>query len=789
MRQRSTTESALVVMGLVAVLWSAAATDLAAQDPFGGADPFGGTTSDAGDPFGGAMGDTGTGFDDAGFGAPVLSSSPSTTDSAGDLSTDDLDPVVRRLRAAPPKTTQQWTDAFKWMIRLEQWGEAKRLLDALRTENWSVERQAELSRAVGASLWLRLRVADAGMTAEQQQFLSSVLAAPAKLARDPATIDQWILQLGSVEAGARRVAQLRLQDGGLVAAQRLVDHLLAGSPQVASVQLASTLVEFGSDGEDALRAACLVKSDERAARVYLALAEVQSKRFSVELGAAVAGGQLPEEAQKKLTELLLTKYGQLPEPSAVRDFLTQKFDDAAASYQQKRVSGAKFGAYVWRPTPDGQNIQLSEVPATERQLERLAQLAAHRMSLMNAGRTDAVDCGVVLLQRAYQLSPTLAAEEVAKYLLVAIDTSLTQDASYWQAVFHRADEWQMHGAALRALQQMGEHAVQGDFSPPLNFLSELLQDPRPIMRYTALQTITKLDPTEKYAGSEQALETAIEMVSLAAGPQALVIGHQAEFRQTAGFQLQQQTGAEAVVVDSAKAALQALSGNQPVELIVIADRVSDMSLFELLQRLRNTRNGQSLPIAVLTDRLYQHERRQIETMPGVFLSVLTDDERQMERVIAKLHETLDTRPMSDADRGEFAVTAGRFLAKLAADRERYAFYPLSDWRQRLVSLQRGLTATGRMDVLSAIGSVDGQTALADMAANARLAEDERVAAARAFGQSVRRFGMLLPREELQQTYDLYNQLGPSDPVAVRAIGLILDVAEAQAGQADWPEGL
>lgn len=789
MRQLTSTKSALVAICLVTALWSAAACELAAQDPFDGADPFGGTAADTGDPFGRAMGNAGTGFDDAGFGVTGRDPSPLAATAAGDVSLDHPDPVVRRLRVSPPKTTQQWTDAFKWMIRLEQWDEAKRLLDMLNAENWSIERQAELSRAVGGSLWLKLRVADAGMTPEQQQFLSSVLAAPAKLARDPATIDQWIEQLGNSDPAVRRLAQLRLQDGGLVAVQRLVDRLLAGDPRVAPFQLASTLVEFGSDGEDALQAACLVKSEERATRVYLALAQVESKSFSAELGAGVAGSQLPEAARKQLAELLLKKYSQLPEPAAVRDFLAQKFDDATASYQQKRVRGSSFGAYVWRPTPDSQNIQLSEVPATERQLERLAQLAGHRMSLINASRADVVDCGAVLLQRAYQLSPTLSAGEVGAYMLVAIDESFAQDASYWQAVFQRADELQLHGAALRALQLMGEHAVQGDFPPPLNFLSKLLRDPRPMMRYTALQMIAKLDPTEKYAGSEHALETAVEMVSLAAGPQALVIGLQAELRQTAGFQLQQQTGAEAVMVNSAKAALQALSGNRPIELIVIADRVSDLSLFELMQRLRNTRNGQSLPIAVLTDRLYQHERRQIETLPGVFLSVLTDDERQMERIIAQLHASLDTRPMSDSDRGEFAVTAGRFLAKIAADRERYAFYPLSDWRQRLVSLQRGLTATGRMDVMSAIGSVDGQTALADMAANTRLAETERVAAAKAFGKSVRRFGMLLPREELQQTYDLYNQLGPNDPAAVKALGLVLDIAEAQAGQADWPEGL
>ena len=119
----------------------------------------------------------------------------------------------------------------------------------------------------------------------------------------------------------------------------------------------------------------------------------------------------------------------------------------------------------------------------------------------------------------------------------------------------------------------------------------------------------------------------------------------------------------------------------------------------------------------------------------------------------------------------------------------YGFYPISDWRERLISTQGGLPLAAQMTVISAVGSADGQVKLANMAATANYSEQERLAAARAFVKSVRRFGMLMHPNDVLRNYDLYNELGPKDPAAAKALGLILDVTEAHAGKSAWPEGL
>jgi len=49
--------------------------------------------------------------------------------------------------------------------------------------------------------------------------------------------------------------------------------------------------------------------------------------------------------------------------------------------------------------------------------------------------------------------------------------------------------------------------------------------------------------------------------------------------------------------------------------------------------------------------------------------------------------------------------------------------------------------------------------------------------------------MNLHRENVVHAYEMYNEFGPKDPVATKAMGLVLDVIEAQAGKAPWPEGL
>ena len=194
---------------------------------------------------------------------------------------------------------------------------------------------------------------------------------------------------------------------------------------------------------------------------------------------------------------------------------------------------------IWRPTADGKTIAPVKGFPGEHKLEELARLAAHRLNLTLATTDGLVDCTAVTLQRAYRVQPVLHPAENQQEYLAKLDHTVTADADYWIRVFDRASDLQLHGGAVRAIQKLSQSAA-GHYSIPLDFLTRLLGDSRPVVRYLALQQIAAIDPKQSYGGAEKALEVALEMARLASGPRALVIGRSSDLRQAAQQQLEQQ---------------------------------------------------------------------------------------------------------------------------------------------------------------------------------------------------------------------------------------------------------
>lgn len=743
------------------------------QDPFSGA---------GNDPFATPAGT------DAGFGAfgaanqPATSTASAAAPEAVDL--NDPDPLVRILRATPPSSPSEMADGLNWMARIKRWDEAGRLLDLVASKNWSLDQKATLSRTAGSALWIRLRGQQAELTAEQKSLVSEILRAPSTLAKSPQWIDGWIEKLGSESAGERRLAQYRLQDGSHSAIEKLVQRLLNGDANIPSSILAATIQSFGRDGIDALRAACMVDNPAGVFRVLSGIAALKERNFSAELGAALYGRVLTDKQRKELAEALAGKHNGLPSEKDVLTFLNRKFADAMAAYQTARANKSGISDWVWQLSSDRQAVSAVESASPTRELERLAQVAALQLQQTSLPTDSAPLAIASVLQRAYQMSPEQGQSEAAASLLVDISKLAPNQEANWERVYAVANELNFHGAALRTLQMIGESE-----SPSLDFLSDQLKDTRPVIRYSALAAVANIDPQSIYRGADRAVSTALEMSRLAGGPNSLIIGLQSEIRQVANQQVQAITGGQATTVNSARNALLALASGEPIELIFVVDRVSDQSVFELLQRVRNTVKGRSIPIAVLTEELYSHERAWIAGNGGVVSSVLSRDPSQMQRVIAEMMNELDTEPLNPDDREKFSRTGGRFLAKIAAEPERYRFYPLGNWREQMVSTALNLDAGSEIRLLAGLASVESQLRLVEMAGNRQFGYEIQKSAATGFGQSVQRYGLLLNRTAVKRSYDTYNRLGEDNPSIANSLGYVLDVIEANAGKAEWPASL
>ncbi|MEM7478632.1 MAG: hypothetical protein AAF483_26915 [Planctomycetota bacterium] len=754
------------------------------SDPFGGAggsDPFGGSGGNAGDagdnnPFGGGAA-AGDGMNVFGGGAatPARSGASNNSDL---LDKEEKDPVVRLLRASPPKTPQDMAEGITWMVRIARWDELGRLLDGIPAFNWNDTQKAELSRAVGFDQWIEMRSGVSQLSDAQKAAALQLMQLPAKLARDPSWIGNWVAELASDDIGKRQLAQIRLQDSGVPGIQALTNQLLDSGSTIDPEILAETIYSFGHAGMDALHAACAIRNSESAARATTALVALGDSEFSPELAAGLVNPQWSDQAREALVQKVAAKYGSVPTPEAVSNHLTKAFERQLVKYEQERARPVASVHLVWYPGVDGKTIVSADRTGELFELECLARLAFHRW--MAGDSKSALSNASVLLQRDYQWKSSLHADFDASDVLPNCDL---QDKAFWMDLFEVASTTQLHGATVRTIQAMPLDA--GEES--IGFLSDVVADSRPTIRFIALERLAKIDPTFAYRGSAKAIDAALEMTQLSNGPHSLVIGLQADLRQAAVDQLQAVTTAEVTSVNSAKDALMALYGDSPVEMVVICDRVLDQTLFELLQRLRHSRKAGALPIAVLISDLKPHEERLLGRLGGVVQSVLSTRPEQMQRVVAMMLSQLDTEPLGPIDRSEFAFQGQQFLSKITAERETYSFYNIAKVRTQLGRAVRRLQGPSAANMLSGLGTKDSQIQLVEMSAIG--SDDARKGAAEAFSRSVQRFGNQLGREGVKRSYQLYNELGPQDPTAVKTLGFVLDVIEAQAGKRSWPQGL
>ena len=692
---------------------------------------------------------------------------------------EETDPVIKLLRSIPPKTPSEFAEALKWMVQIQRWDEIGRYLDMVQEAGWSRDQLAELARAGGTGLWLSLRSSDNQLTAAQLKFIDELAVLPTQLARDPAWIDGWINKLASDSVVDRREAQMRLEQAHRAAIERLCARLLSGDA-VPSVRLVESLLEFQADGIEALRAACVSSDAGARGRVLLALARSSARDFGVELGSGLYSRRLPEQARLAISDALMRKYGKLPTAQAVHEFIVSRFERQLDDYQLARSRSRQVPVKVWRAGSDGFSVTAINAIAPDRSLELLAQIAAHRIVHSIRLPEDLIDSLTVLLQHSYQSRPGVESEDPTGQVLMGLPAE-AEGSDLWKQVLDRSQNWQMHGASIRAAQAIGRDLVNATpGSPSFDFIAACLRDSRPVMRYIAVDAIARSNIREPYNGAGNALETAIEMSRLGQGPMVLVIGLTAELREIAAQQLQA-LGAPSISVNSTQAALQILDQPYPIEMIMIVDRVPRNSLLELVERLRHSRRGGALPIAVLTDDLRSFEATELPRYPGVAMSVLSREPDHMPRIISELERHLDVRPLTEAERAEFVATANSLLATIAADRQQYSFYPLARWEKELTSATESMPTDAWLTILGGLGTSEGQERLAMIAADQSSAEETRNQAAAVFARSVKQFGLLLSRSAQLKSYDLYNTQGPNDPVTVSALGQVLDAIETRTG--------
>ena len=97
------------------------------------------------------------------------------------------------------------------------------------------------------------------------------------------------------------------------------------------------------------------------------------------------------------------------------------------------------------------------------------------------------------------------------------------------------------------------------------------------------------------------------MQNLEAKPLALLIGGSTELSDSLSSQLSL-LGVRTLLAKSARETMRLIQEPQPIEYVFLVDRVLEMRLSEVIQRIRTHPRTRTLPLAVLTDQLGTTQR-------------------------------------------------------------------------------------------------------------------------------------------------------------------------------------
>ena len=189
-------------------------------------------------------------------------------------------------------------------------------------------------------------------------------------------------------------------------------------------------------------------------------------------------------------------------------------------------------------------------------------------------------------------------------------------------------------------------------------------------------------------------------------------------------------------------------------------------------------NEESLTLS-LPDAKSVTQARQLEfNDPGLLAVPWTSDRSLVARQMDRLTQMASSPPVNSSQRNEFARQAMEWLGRISADSERYPFWELTAYDQRIgtVADSHELTPT-LCQTLGNLGTPLAQRQLTDIASQEQLPVEIRQAAVEALEHAFGRQGVLLTTQQIRRQYDRYNASESLSQETQQVLGAILNAIE------------
>ena len=708
--------------------------------------------------------------------APTASSLDKSKPSNGSdsVQTGETNAVVRSLRTSPPRSYADLAKAVQLMSRIRRWDEVQFWLDKINSLGINESSATEMVDSVGSQVFQGLLRPEVDITAKQRESIRGLLELASASSRDPKKLGMAVQALRSNVKSTRIQGFRDLKHGGNRGVAALLEPLLAEQADAPNATMSEAFMLMGEPAFSAWKAA--MASPDAAARDRLVslAASIGESSLMLELCAAAHDAELSAQVRTMLAEVASSHGNTIPSAERVYRHAIDAMKKSLLDFQRFRWSDEADSYYVWQLS--GDKKVLLEVPARNADLF-WQNAVAHARSGLRAGRAidlfSAEALAVLLEDASRSTSDAWTPEMVFK----SLPTETLDSDAFACLIWDSAVQEKLSAAQLLAVQNLSRWvSKEGTPGPVLERLVNACSSGYAAVRYQAAAALVQtlygptqdgiLEMRDKSFGGRSTLEKLLrEMRQLDGKPLILLVGGSSSLR-THVATLLQQFSYRVFETSSASQTMAAIRQGLPIESVFIVDRVSEMRLWEMVQRIRANPTTSTCPIAILEDSLTDGDHR-----------ILGDDNRVVVSSVPPAASGLSDilRRMSIVDQAPRVDSVSRLGWKLLAD----AYWV--DFKAHRVS------KAPESKFIPWAETPVAQKHLVSIVLDKSLPLPEREHASQIFVQSVKQFGLQLSSETENAQYDEYNLRGPNETDLRVLLGRVLDAIEAAKGKRTWAE--
>jgi CheY-like chemotaxis protein len=475
-------------------------------------------------------------------------------------------------------------------------------------------------------------------------------------------------------------------------------------------------------------------------------------------------------------DALFDLYGKTPTPGEAVRFLETEIVEVLSGRRLLPVGvDGRIDLWLWdsaksQPAPASVSADQARSQLALRLARRLVELSPdepqhRRLYLVGLLEAEAYRVGLNNTPprgegSAFSVAAGMGAEAVADALSYALENGYAPAAT----------------VAVQVLAEIGDATTLLRGGAELSPMAKALIHGDARLRFAAAQAIVQLGPRAPFAGLSYLKSTLVHFATSAGERRALLCFPNGETAQQLAGMLNA-TGLSTETATNGRGLLVEATKSAAYELILVSTRIERGTLDQVVQDLRRHPHTRQTPIIVLAEddeagSLRHRMRGDVLTSIALRPRSLAGMQYAVEQALRRAGDRIIPAEVRAAQ----ANTAINSIAELME-----AAPKVFDFREDervlspLIYSPSQSAATARL--LALFGTHMSQQSLLDIANRANQPIQARQAAAVAFGDSVRRFGVRLTKSEILKQYDRYNQSRLEDEASQALLGATLDAIE------------